>query len=110
MPEERLDLVKKMLKQSPNDTFLNYAAALEFQKIGDKAKAIELFEKVIALDKNYLGAYYQLGKMHENEGTLPKAIATYKTGKEIAKKLNDQKAIGELTEALMLLDEEEGNW
>ena len=41
---------------------------------------------------------------------LKKAINVYKSGKVIAKKQNDMKTIGELTEALMILDADEDDW
>lgn len=110
MEEERLDLIKKMLKKSPKDTFLNYAAALEYEKQGDKSTAIELIERVLDIDEKYLGAYYKLGKLYEEQALPEKAINIYRKGKEIAKSTNDQKTIGELTEALMFLDEDEENW
>lgn len=104
--QTRLEMIEEMLRKNPKDNFLNYAAALEYQKKGDKGKAIGLIEQIIERDKNYLGAYYQLGQMYEELGRIDEAIQLYRDGKVIAKKQNDMKTIGELTEALMLLDEE----
>tara|TARA_Y100000813_G_scaffold182315_1_gene151949 strand:- start:193 stop:525 length:333 start_codon:yes stop_codon:yes gene_type:complete len=110
MEENRLELIEDMLKKSPKDSFLNYAAALEYRKNGDDEKALHLMEKLLDRDPEYLGAYYQLGKLYEERNETEKAITTYRAGKEIAKKQNDQKTIGELTEALMFLDEDADNY
>lgn len=52
-----------MLKNEPNDSFLNYALALEYGKLENVKKAIELIEALLVRDEEYLGAYYQLGKI-----------------------------------------------
>lgn len=110
MSKKRLELILEMLEKDPNDNFLIYAAALEYQKAGDEKNAVVHLEKLTKNFPDYLGAYYTLGKIYENTGEFDKAVSTYKKGKEIAKKHKDEKTIGELTEALMLLDEEEDNW
>jgi hypothetical protein len=45
-----------------------------------------------------------LGGLLSEKGQTDKAIQVYKEGKEVAKKQNDTKTLGELSEALMLLD------
>ncbi len=110
MSKRRLDLILDMLEKDSNDTFLIYAAALEYQKEGNQKKAVGHLENLTVRFPDYLAAYYTLGKIYENTGEFDKAITTYKKGKEVAKKQKDEKTIGELTEALMLLDEEEDNW
>jgi lipopolysaccharide biosynthesis regulator YciM len=106
MKRDRLVLVVDMLKKNPKDVFLNYAAALEYLKVNETEKASKTFAKVIELDKNYVGAYYQLGKIYENNNELSKAIKIYQQGCEVAREQNDQRSLGELSEALMMLDED----
>lgn len=103
---DRLELVENMLKKNPKDVFLNYAAALEYLKRERIEKAQEFFSRVIEIDKNYVPAYYQLGKIYEQHDQVSKAIVTYQKGRTIASKQDDQKTLGELTEALMILDED----
>jgi lipopolysaccharide biosynthesis regulator YciM len=110
MSHDRLELVLEMLEKNPKDVFLKYAAAIEYRKIDEDEKAIKHIEELLDIDPEYLGAYYTLGHLYEQKDEIEKAINIYKKGKAVAKKQNDQKTIGELTEALMLLDEEEENW
>ncbi len=105
IPSERFTMIREMLEQNPEDSFLHYAVALEFKKHGDLKKAIEMLEELQQKDPEYLATYYQLGKMQEENGLPEKAISTYQSGIELAKKQNDRKALGELNEALMLLEE-----
>ena len=101
----RLSQIEEMLKSEPNDSFLNYALALEYAKANDVAKAIQLIEALLSKDENYLGAYYQLGKYYEQIQNVPKAILTYTKGTEVAKKIKNNKALGELNEALWMLED-----
>lgn len=102
--QDRLKMIENMLETNPKDSFLNYAAALEHQKNGDLTGAIKIIQKIIKTDPDYLGSYYQLGKLLEEKGKITDAISVYKAGKSVAKKQSDMKTLGEISEALMLLD------
>ncbi len=106
MTTSRLLQIQEMLKTEPNDLFLNYALALEYARLNDLKKAIELITNVLLLDQNYLGAYYQLGAYYEQTGQLQNAINTYKKGIIIAQQQKNIKTLGELNEALAILDDE----
>lgn len=108
MTLNRLELIEEMLEKNPADPFLKYAAALEFRKLGDQQKASRFLFELRKSQPDYLATYYQLGKLLEEEGKTKIAIEIYKEGREIAKKSNDLKTLGELSEALLILDEEEG--
>jgi predicted Zn-dependent protease len=103
--KDRLDLIQDMLKKEPDDSFLNYALAMEYNVKGETEKAIQQLEKLINKDPDYLGTYYQLGKLYENKNETQKAIITYAAGAELAKLQNNNKAIGELNEALWMLED-----
>lgn len=101
-------MITEMLVKNPDDTFLNYAAALENKKRNKPKKAISIFKKIVNMDPDYLATYYQLGKLLEEVGKTEEAVEVYKRGRELAKKTKDVKAMGELSEALMILDEGDG--
>ena len=102
----RLEQLREMLQKEPLDPFLNYAIALEYAKAGDRATGISIIEAILQRDEDYLGAYYQLGKLYEESGQTEKAATVYTKGMEIAKKQKNSKTLGELNTALMLLDDE----
>ena len=103
---DRIKLIEEMLSNNKSDPFLNYAAALEYNKIGDKKKAIKLLDGIVEKSPDYLGAYYQLGKLYDEQNELDKAIDIFKKGRKIALKQKNQKTLGELSEALMLVDDD----
>jgi tetratricopeptide (TPR) repeat protein len=104
---QRLKYIQEMLKNEPNDSFLNYALALEYAKINDIPKAIELIEGLLLRDGNYVGAYYQLGKYYEQIEQRQTAIDTYKKGIVIVQEMNNKKTLRELKEALQMLEDED---
>ena len=103
---DRIKLIEEMLATNNEDPFLNYAAALEYNKLGERKKAIKILEGIIKVTPDYLGGYYQLGKLFEEENKNKKAIAVYKKGRKIATVQQNQKTLGELNEALMLIDDD----
>ena len=105
MALSRLDTILEMLKSEPNDSFLNYALALEYGKELLIKKAIATIERLLIHDEKYLGAYYQLGKYYEENKQDTEAITTYKKGIEIAKQQQNRKTEGELNEALFLIED-----
>ena len=108
---DRIKLIEEMLSSNQTDPFLNYAAALEYNKLGEKKKSIKILEGIVKNSPEYLGAYYQLGKLLEEENAIEKAILVYKKGRKIAKEQDNQKTLGELSEALMLVDGDfDGSW
>ena len=95
-----------MLEKEPADSFLNYALAIEYSAINEIHEAIRIITGVLQRDANYLGAYYQLGKLYEQTKEIKEAISIYKKGIDIAKQQQNNKALGELSQALMILEDE----
>ena len=102
---QRIDELLLLLKSEPGDQFLNYALALEYDKSGEKEKAISIIETLLQTDENYLGAYYKLGQLYEQIAQPAKAQAVYNKGIIIARKQGKTKTLGELNTALMLIEE-----
>lgn len=101
---ERLNQILKMLQTHPDDTFLHYASAIEYEKLGNLEEARKVLEGLLKIQPNYLPTYYRLGQIYEQMNENDLAIDMYKDGKKLAHKINDFKTEGELSEALMLLD------
>lgn len=101
----RIDQIKELLNNEPQDSFLNYALALEYAKENELKKAIDIIERIIERDENYLASYYQLAKFYEENTETEKARDAYAKGITIAKLQRNFKTLNELNEAVQLLDE-----
>ena len=93
---ERIDKIKEFLLQTPDDSFLQHALALEYIKQGNDADARKLFESILAREPGYVGSYYHLARLLERNGDNASAIKCYEQGMMEAKRAGDQKAYGEL--------------
>ena len=100
----RKNQLLSMLENEPEDVFLNYALAMELLSENNFEKAKQQLEKVLQLNKDYLPCYYQLGQVFEKLALNDEAILTYTNGLELAQKQQNTKAMGELKEAIWLLE------
>lgn len=100
----RLDKLKGMLQDSPNDSFLLFALAKEYEKVNELEKARMFYEKIIVNDPDYIGVYYHLGNLLALEGKPETALGIFSKGVEVASRLGDQHAKSELQNAKMNLE------
>ena len=100
---QRMSKLQAMLQKQPQDTFLLYGLAMEYKKAGDPARAVEHFDRVIALDPGYCYAYHQKGQTFEASGNREAARQAYRDGIAAATKKGDQHAREEITAALEML-------
>lgn len=111
MENARIAQLVEFLKSEPDDSFLNYALAIEYVGMGKDADAKDLFIKVKTTDEGYVATYYHLGKLYEREENLDEAIVTYKQGINIAQQKGDRHALSELKGALMEInDDDDEDW
>lgn len=94
-----------MLEKEPNDDFLNYALAVELEASGNNKAAIDQLNELLKRNPDYLGAYYKLGQLLEAMSSVKQALEVYNKGLELAQRLNNKKAAGELSEAIWLLED-----
>ena len=100
----RIVRLKELLKQSPKDSFVLFALAKEFEKLGDFNKAIDYLINLINESPDYVGAYYHLAALYKTIEQNDKAMDVYKNGMEIAQKVGDRHAYSELQNAKMNLE------
>lgn len=99
----RIEKMKHLLSETPEDVFLNYAYGMELFKESQIEEAIAAFAKVRQLDSNYVPAYFQQGQMLAQDGRIEEAQAILEEGIQIARKTGDDHALGEMTEYLETL-------
>ena len=106
MQKNRLDNLLDMLETQPDDDFLLYGIALEYQAAKDFENARAYFEKLLALHPDYLPVYYQAGLCYISIQKYELAIAIFEKGMEIAQKQKNIKTFNELLEIKENLEEE----
>lgn len=107
MSTPRLKTLLNFLEESPNDSFITFAIAKEYEKMGDQQQALASYLKLKENDPNYVGLYYHLGKLYEQLDEIETAFFTYKKGMEVAKSAGDQHAFNELAGAKLYLGDDD---
>ena len=94
-----------MERQKPDDAFIKFAIAQEYAGMQMDNEAMAYFNSLLTGFPQYLPTYYQLGKLLERKEDLTQAMSIYRQGIIVAKSTNDLKTAGELSEALMLIED-----
>jgi tetratricopeptide (TPR) repeat protein len=96
----RIEQLREMLLEDPNDPFLHYAIGLELVGKKNYQEAMSAFQTVITLDENYVAAYYQLGIIFIEIDIVDVARTYIEKGIEKAVAKKDFRSKGELEELL----------
>jgi len=99
----RLEVLKSMLAQNPNDSFARYGLAMEYANSGDLESALGEYRALLAANPNYSAAYYHGGQALEKLGRREDARALYQQGIEATTRIGDLHTRSEIQAALDLL-------
>jgi tetratricopeptide (TPR) repeat protein len=105
MISERLKKLFVFLENSPNDPFLLFAIAKEYEGLDEQQATLKYYQQLVNEHEDYVGTYYHLGKYYEKLNQPNKALETYNRGMEVAKHQQDKHAWNELAAARQELDE-----
>ena len=103
MATNRLEILKSMVAQKPNDSFSRYGLAMEYRNAGDLEAAMTEFRALIAANPDYVPAYFHGGQTLERMAEVDQARTLYQQGIEASRRTGDAHARGELEAALGML-------
>ena len=104
MTAGRLAKLESLLAADPRDTFVLYGLAQEHAKAADWARAVEFYDRTLAVDAAYCYAYFHKAKAQAALGDVAAARATVEAGLAAAQRAGDAKALNELASLQMELD------
>ena len=96
MQSTRLAKLLEFLESDPNDPFVLYALATEYNTSNDTEKALEYYLRLTTDHPDYVGTYYHLGKLYEKMQQSEKALEVYQKGMVVARNKRDMHAFSEL--------------
>jgi tetratricopeptide (TPR) repeat protein len=99
----RLEVLKNMAAQNPNDSFARYGLAMEYANSGDLEGALGEYRALLGVNPNYSAAYYHGGQTLEKLGRREDAKTLYREGIEATTRIGDLHTRSELQAALDLL-------
>lgn len=103
MSSTRLESLKSLVAQNPQDSFLRYGLAMEYRNGGDLESALREFGELMTANPDYSATYFHAGQTLERLGRLEEARSVYQQGIEITTRKGDQHARSELQAALDML-------
>ena len=103
MATNRLEILKQMLAQDPNNSFARYGLAMEYANTGELEEAVAEFDALLQQDANYAAAYFHAGQALEKLGRVENARTVYEKGIEVTTRKGDAHARAEIEAALQSL-------
>jgi Flp pilus assembly protein TadD len=103
MSTTRLETLKSLSAQNPQDAFLRYGLAMEYRNAGDLESALREFQGLMEGNPDYCATYFHAGQTLERLGRTEEARAVYQKGIEATTRKGDLHARSELQGALDLL-------
>ena len=92
----RIDQLKTMLEETPEDAELRYFLAMAYVSAGDQTAALAAFRQLAEESPGYVPAYVQCGQLLARLGREDEARAIFKSGIAAAHKAGDAHAAGEM--------------
>jgi tetratricopeptide (TPR) repeat protein len=96
--------IEKLLSASPEDDFLNFALAMAMVKDQQFEDAIRQFSRTLEVNPEYIAAYFQRSNALVSLDRIDEAKQSLREGIEVANRIGDTHAAGEMSEALGLLE------
>jgi len=103
MDQERVTTLEKLLKMDPTDVFSCYALGLELLE-AQPLRSEQQFLRALEIEPDYVAAYFQLGKLKADRAELESARFWLEKGMEVAERVGDHHALGEMQDFLNDLD------
>lgn len=88
--------LEALLAESPEDSFLEYALAMQCASDGDDRAAIERLDALLQRDAEYVPAYFQLAQIVVRQSDNERARQLLTRGIEAARRAGDAHAEGEM--------------
>jgi len=92
----RIKELETLLETSPDDPFIIYALAREFEKQTNTLQAILMYEHLVNSHPTYIATYYHYSKLLYEAGNRNQALVLIKQGIENGLKEKDMHAVGEM--------------
>jgi tetratricopeptide (TPR) repeat protein len=100
---DRLEALKNLIEQNPNDSFARYGLAQAYGNAGRTEEAVAEYRKLLEQNPKYAAAYFHAGQALEKLGRTEEARATYRTGIQVTTDLGDHHTRSELQSVLDML-------
>lgn len=102
----RIEELESLLEESPDDPFLIYALAREYELHNGTMQALLMYEHLVTNHPTYIGTYYHYAKLLYEAGNLTEAIKLLRQGITMGRQEKDAHAVSEMNGLLVLWEED----
>ncbi len=99
----RREKIEAMLASEPDDTFLRYSLAMEYDKEERHAESLAAFEELMQATPPYVPAFFMAAQQQARLNAVDQARNFLRTGIEEARHQGDSHAAAEMSEFLQSL-------
>jgi len=92
----RIEQLEKMLDESPDDPFLIFALAKEYEKSEGTLQALLMYEHLVTNYPAYIATYYHYANVLHKAGNKNEAIHLLQKGVEEGTKAKEMHAVSEM--------------
>jgi hypothetical protein len=100
MTSSRLDKIRGLLADDPQDVFLRYSLAMELEKNDQHAESQVILAELMAEQPPYVPAFFMAAQHVARRGSVASARTILRDGIEQARQQGDAHAAGEMAEFL----------
>lgn len=97
---DRMATIKRMIETEPEDVFLNFSLAMEYQSAGKVDEAVAQYDRTLALDPHYLAAHLRKGELLMAQNRYDEARQALEAGAAVARETNDAHMLDNLNELI----------
>jgi tetratricopeptide (TPR) repeat protein len=96
----RREKFEAMLATEPNDQFLRYALAMEYEKEGDHERSLEFLRGLMSDEPPHVPSFFMAGQQLTKQDRIAEARDVLRVGIEQARQQGNSHAAGEMSEFL----------
>ena len=100
----RLEQIRALLQDDPDDPFLMYGLAMEYLSINDNGAAVTAFRELLKKRPDYVPTYLMLGQTLQRMGKEPEAADVLRLGVTAAKQAGNEHALSEIQGLLAIIE------
>jgi len=101
MTTSRIDKIQAMLQDDPRDSFLRYTLAMEYRKLDENEKSLELLTELANHEEpRYVAAFFMAAQQLVELDRIEEARTFLRDGIDEARQQNNQHAAAEMSELL----------
>jgi len=102
----RIPELESLLDERPDDPFVIYALAREYEKHTGTMQALLMYEHLVNNHPDYIATYYHYAKLLHSAGNKTEALKLLDTGISRGTHLKEMHAVGEMRGLVELWSEE----